>query len=293
MAIPRVGSELLQTVRERRSLQVLALTWPTIVWLTLFFLFPLVLVVVVSFGRRGDFGGVAYEWTLRNYARLVDALYFGIFSRSLQIALLTTVLCLLFGYPLAYFIARRSPRWRSVLLLLVMVPFWTNFLVRTFAWMVILRKSGLVNAILQRFGFIQDPIQFFPSQTAVIIGLFYGFLPFMVLPLYASIEKIDFSLVEAAQDLGANPLRAFRRVVLPLTMPGILGGSILVFIPSIGAYVTPELLGGAKSWMIGNLLQQQFLEVRDWPFGSAMGLILMAIVLLATTVYMRKGGQTL
>lgn len=284
---------LVQRVRESSGLQALLLTWPTVAWLTLFFLVPLVLVVLVSFGQRGDAGQVIYDWTLENYTRLADSLYLRIFGRSLGIALVNTALCVLFGYPLAYFIARQRRRWRSALLLLVLVPFWTNFLVRTYAWIIILRKTGLLNGLLQGLGLIADPLQLFPSSGAVTLGLFYGYLPFMVLPLYAAIERLDFTLVEAAQDLGANAFQAFRRIVLPLTMPGILAGSIIVFIPSIGAYVTPELLGGAKTSMIGNVLQQQFLEVRHWPFGSAMGLILMLIVLAATLFYMRRGLQTL
>ncbi len=238
-------------------------------------------------------GQVVYDWSLDNYVRFMDPIYFKIFLRSLWIAAINTLLCLLFGYPFAYFIARGARRWRNVLLLLVMVPFWTNFLVRTYSWMVILRDKGLINSLLMGTGIISGPLPLLYNQNAVILGLFYGYLPFMVLPLYASIEKLDFSLVEAAQDLGANSLTAFRRVVLPLTMPGIVGGAIITFIPSIGAYVTPDLLGGAKAMMVGNLLQQQFLEVRDWPFGSAVGFILMVTVLLGTMLYFRTGGKTL
>lgn len=285
--------QLRRRVRESPGLQALLLSGPSLIWLTLFFLLPLVMVVVVSFGRRGDAGQVVYDWTLQNYTRLADLLYLRIFARSVWMALLNTGLCLLFGYPLAYFIARRAGRWRHALLLLVLIPFWTNFLVRTYAWIVILRKTGVLNAVLQGIGLVQDPLALFPSQGAVLLGLFYGYLPFMVLPLYASIERLDMSLVEAAQDLGANAFQSFRRVILPLTMPGVLAGSIIVFIPSVGAYVTPELLGGAKVAMIGNVIQQQFLEVRNWPFGSAMGLGLMVMVLAATVVYMRTGDRSL
>lgn len=285
--------QLRKRVRESQGLQALLLTSPTIFWLTLFFLLPLVMVLVVSFGQRGDAGQVVYDWTVENYTRLADLLYLRIFARSVWMALLNTGLCLMFGYPLAYFIARSGGRWRHSLLLLVLIPFWTNFLVRTYAWIVILRRTGVLNALLQGLGLIQDPLGLFPSQGAVLLGLFYGYLPFMVLPLYASIERLDMSLVEAAQDLGANAFQSFRRVILPLTMPGVLAGSIIVFIPSVGAYVTPELLGGAKVAMIGNVIQQQFLEVRNWPFGSAMGLGLMLMVLAATVVYMRTGDRSL
>ncbi|NIS79630.1 MAG: ABC transporter permease subunit [Anaerolineales bacterium] len=280
-------------IRGSKSFRVLALLSPSAVWLLIFFILPLAMVLLVSLGKRGPMGGVVYQWNLDNYLRFLDPIYVKIFFRSVRIATANTILCLLFGYPLAYFIAKRPKRWRNVLILLVMVPFWTNFLVRTYAWMVILRDTGLINSLLYQIGFITKPLSLLYNENAVILGLFYGYLPFMVLPLYASIEKLDFSLVEAAQDLGANSLNAFRRIVLPLTMPGIIAGSIITFIPSIGAYVTPDLLGGAKAMMIGNLLQQQFLEVRDWPFGSAVGFILMVTVLLATMLYFRTGSRTL
>jgi spermidine/putrescine transport system permease protein len=282
-----------ERMRRSKSVQVLSLLSPSALYLLVFFLLPLGMVLLVSLGKRGPIGGVVYDWNLDNYIRFLDRIYFKVFIRSVWIATANTVLCLLFGYPFAYFIARRPKRWRNVLLLLVMVPFWTNFLVRTYAWMVILRDQGLINSLLILTGIITEPLPLLFNQNAVILGLFYGYLPFMVLPLYASIEKVDFSLVEAAQDLGANALTAFRRIVLPLTMPGIVAGSIITFIPSIGAYITPDLLGGAKSMMIGNLLQQQFLEVRDWPFGSALGFILMVTVLLGTMLYFRTGGKTL
>lgn len=293
-----VMSRLLGGIRRSSSGPALGLISPAALWLLIFFLAPLVLVLLVSFGERGDAGQVVYSWTLKNYARFFGKvgdryLYIQIFIRSLGIALLNTSLCLLVGYPLAYFIARQAPKRRNVLLLLVMIPFWTNFLVRTYAWMVILRDTGVINNLFLGLGLIGQPLPLLYNQGAVVVGLFYGYLPFMVLPLYATIEKIDLSLVEAAQDLGANALRTFLRVVLPLTKPGIVAGSIIVFIPSIGAYVTPDLMGGAKVTMVGNLLQQQFLKVRDWPFGSAVGFILMLTVLAATLYYFRSGGETL
>jgi spermidine/putrescine transport system permease protein len=305
--VPKVGVKtvvrnqilsIAERMRRNKSLQILSLLSPSAAWLLVFFLLPLVMVFLVSLGKRGPMGGVVYQWNLDNYIRFMDRvnekyIYLKIFRRSAWMATANTFLCLLFGYPFAYFIARRPKRWRNVLLLLVMVPFWTNFLVRTYAWMVILRDKGLINSVLMQTGIITKPLPLLYNQNAVVLGLFYGYLPFMVLPLYASIEKLDFSLVEAAQDLGANSLMAFRRIVLPLTMPGIVAGAIITFIPSIGAYVTPDLLGGAKVMMIGNLLQQQFLEVRDWPFGSAVGFILMITVLLATMLYFRTGGKTL
>ncbi len=291
-------SRLLRWFRGGSTGPVLGLISPAALWLLIFFLVPLVMVLLVSFGERGDAGQVVYSWTAKNYVRFFGKvgeryLYVQIFARSLGIALLNTLLCLLLGYPLAYFIARQPANRRNVLLLLVLIPFWTNFLVRTYAWMVLLRDTGVINNLFLTLGLIAQPLPLLYNRGAVILGLFYGYLPFMVLPLYASIEKLDLSLIEAAQDLGANALRTFLRVILPLTKPGIVAGSIIVFIPSIGAYVTPDLMGGAKVTMVGNLLQQQFLKVRDWPFGSAVGFILMLTVLAATLIYFRSGGETL
>lgn len=297
---PSVGlvGRLLRRFRRSSTGPVLGLMSPAALWLLIFFLIPLVMVLLVSLGERGEAGQVVYSWTLKNYARFFSKiggryLYVQIFGRSLVIALVNTLLCLLVGYPLAYFIARQPTNRRSALLLLVMIPFWTNFLVRTYAWMVILRDTGVINNLFLALGLISQPLPLLYNRGAVILGLFYGYLPFMILPLYASIEKLDFSLIEAAQDLGANALRTFLRIVLPLTMPGIVAGSIIVFIPSIGAYITPDLMGGAKVTMVGNLLQQQFLKVRDWPFGSAAGFILMLTVLAATLIYFRSGGETI
>ncbi|MEJ2558086.1 MAG: ABC transporter permease [Anaerolineae bacterium] len=297
---PSVGlvGRLLRRFRRSSTGPVLGLMSPAALWLLIFFLIPLVMVLLVSLGERGEAGQVVYSWTLKNYARFFSKiggryLYVQIFSRSLVIALLNTLLCLLVGYPLAYFIARQPTNRRNALLLLVMIPFWTNFLVRTYAWMIILRDTGVINNLFLALGLISQPLPLLYNRGAVVLGLFYGYLPFMILPLYASIEKLDFSLIEAAQDLGANALRTFLRIVLPLTMPGIVAGSIIVFIPSIGAYVTPDLMGGAKVTMVGNLLQQQFLKVRDWPFGSAAGFILMLTVLAATLIYFRSGGETI
>lgn len=276
-----------------------ALSWPAAYWLGLFFMLPLVIMFVVSLGQRSSVGTVIYTFTLDNYARFFSRiggryLYLLILWRSTWLAIVNTALCLVFGYPLALWIAQQPERRRNTMLLLVMIPFWTNFLVRTYAWMVILRDTGVINTFLMDvLGWAERPLRLLFTPGAVFLGLFYGYLPFMVLPLYTTLERLDWSLVEAAQDLGANTHRVFRKIILPLTMPGIVAGSILVFIPSLGAYVTPDLLGGARVTMVGNLLQQQFLVVRDWPFGSAVGFILMVLMLVATMIYFRTGGRTL
>jgi len=263
---------------------------PGAFYLLTFFAFAVGIIAVISFLKRGPYGGIRWVFVLENYQRALDPLYMQIILISLWIALVTTVLCLLIGYPVAYAMARAPARWRNALLILTMIPFWTNFLVRTLALMFVLRSDGPINGLLMALGLVQEPLSLLFTQNAVILGLVYGELPFMILPLYATLERFDFSLVEAAHDLGANEWHAFRRVIWPLTLPGVLAGSTLVFIPSVGAFITPDLLGGAKTIMIGNVIQYQFLTVRHWPFGSALSLILMAMVLAATMIYLRVGG---
>ncbi|WP_376789524.1 ABC transporter permease [Thermoflexus sp.] len=263
---------------------------PGAFYLLTFFAFAVGIIAVISFLKRGPYGGIRWVFVLENYQRALDPLYIQVILISLWMALVTTVLCLLIGYPVAYAMARAPARWRNALLILTMIPFWTNFLVRTLALMFVLRSDGPINGLLMALGLVQEPLSLLFTQNAVILGLVYGELPFMILPLYATLERFDFSLVEAAHDLGANEWHAFRRVIWPLTLPGVLAGSTLVFIPSVGAFITPDLLGGAKTIMIGNVIQYQFLTVRHWPFGSALSLILMAMVLAATMIYLRVGG---
>ena len=252
-----------------------------------FFFLPLLLVLATSFASRGTYGGVEWSFSLTNYAAVADPLYLKIFLHSLVLALVATVLCLVLGFPLAYYIARLPVRWQGVWLLLVMIPFWTNFLVRTYAWIFMLRAEGLLNSLLMGPGLIDKPLEVLFSDTAVLIGLVYGYLPFMVLPLYAAIERLPRSVVEAAWDLYAPCWAVFWRVILPLTKPGVVAGCILVFIPSLGAFITPDLLGGARSMMVGNLIQHEYLVVRDWPFGSAISFVLMGLVLAGLMAYLR------
>ncbi|SKB13309.1 polyamine transporter subunit; membrane component of ABC superfamily [Planktothrix sp. PCC 11201] len=278
----------LYTLETRKARNLLILLLPATIWLLIFFIIPLIIVLVYSFLERGTYGGVTWEFTLKNYQRLANDLYLNIFWRSLGLASLTTLICLIIGYPLAFFIATSTARWRNLLLFLVIIPFWTNFLVRTYAWMIILRSEGMINTFLQSLNLISEPLNLLFTPFAVIVGLIYGYLPFMILPLYATIERLNFSLVEAAQDLGANHIRTFFRIILPLTLPGIIAGSILVFIPALGAFITPDILGGAKTVMVGNLIQNQFLQARDWPFGSALSMGLMGLVLIPVMIYFRS-----
>jgi spermidine/putrescine transport system permease protein len=273
----------------RRSSRGPLLVVPAAVWLGLFFTLPLVIVVVISLVERGRAGGVRLplEFTLEYYRRLLDPLYLAILWRSARIALVVTGLCVLFGYPLAVFMSRLPARLRGAMLLLVMIPFWTNFLVRTYAIKLLLSADGLVNAGLMAAGLTSAPLNLLFNESAVVLGLVYGYLPFAVLPMYASVEKFDERLMEAAADLGASLRRAFWRVMLPLTLPGVLASVILVFVPVVGAFITPDIMGGGKIEMIGTLINRQFGVARNWPFGSAMSLALMVIVVGGVLYYFR------
>jgi spermidine/putrescine transport system permease protein len=253
---------------------------------------PLVIIAAYSFLSRGTYGGVVAPWTIENYGRVLDPIYLRIAWRSVVIAAAATALCLVTGFPLALYIAR-SGRKRNLLLNLVMLPFWTSFLIRTYAWMFLLRDTGLINSTLLSLHVIHEPLPLLFNDGAVILGLVYGYLPFMVLPLYATLEKLDPALLDAAQDLGATPWVTFWRVIVPLSRAGILSGVLLVFIPCLGAYLTPDLLGGGRSIMVGNLVQNQFTTARDWPFGSAVSLLLMSLVLVLLLWVIRKRGEDL
>jgi spermidine/putrescine transport system permease protein len=253
---------------------------------------PLVIVCVYSVLTRGAYGGVEQPFTLENYGRLLDPLYGAILLRSLWIAAVSTALCLLLGFPLALFIARSGNR-KNLYLSLVILPFWTSFLIRTYAWMFLLRDTGLINTVLQAIGLIRDPLPMLYNDGAVILGLVYGFLPFTVLPLYATLERLDQSLLEAAADLGARPWDALFRVTIPLCAPGIRAGAILVFVPCLGTYLTSDLLGGSKTILIGNLIQNQFTASRDWPFGAAASLVVMAVAMALLFAARGRGEELL
>ncbi|MCC5925047.1 MAG: ABC transporter permease [Bacteroidetes bacterium] len=272
-----------------KSLQKYITLGPPAIWLGIFFVAPLLIIFVYSFFERGIYGDIVYTFSLDNYLRAIDPLYAKTLWRSTWISVVSTLICLVLGYPLAWYIARQSAKMKKLLLVLLIVPFWTNFLVRTYAWIFILRTEGLLNNTLLSLGLISSPLEILFTQTAVIIGLVYTYLPFMVLPIYVSIEKLDRALFDACRDLGATSWQSFKSIMLPLTKPGIISGCILVFVPCLGAYITPDLLGGAKSLMVGNLIQVQFLAARDWPFGAALSFIVMAIVLLLLFAYARWG----
>ena len=265
--------------RDRRTPSVASwlLLAPTVLWLLVFVVAPTAILVVYSFCERDEFGRVVLHFTWDNYARVCDPIYARIFWRSIVYAGLTTTLCVVIGFPAAYYIGRASETARQRLLLLVMVPFWTSFLIRTYAWITILKQEGLLNSLLQSFALTSAPVDLLYTPFAVTIGLVYAYLPFMILPIYGSVEKLDGALIEAAHDLGAGPWRVFSSVVIPLTLPGIAAGTLLVFVPAIGMFAVTDLLGGARVPLIGNVIQNQFLQARDWPFGAALGVVFLAL----------------
>ena len=259
---------------------------PGLVLLLGLFYLPQALMLAVSLGRRSSYGGVVRDVSLANYLRALEPLYLGILWRSVLLAAATTAVCLLVAYPVAWWIARRAPpRWRNALLALVILPFWTSFLVRMYAWIVLLRSEGVVNLGLAAAGLPRAELLY--NDLAVLLGQVYGELPFMIIPLYVSLEKLDGTLLEAAADLGAGAWEAFRRVVVPQTTPGIVSGCVLVFIPSLGAYLAPDLLGGGKTAYVGNLIQSQFAVARDMPFGAALSFVLSLLVVLLLVAFRR------
>ncbi len=265
---------------------------PAYSYLALFFATPLVIVLVYSFATRNRSRGTDLNnWNLDAYRKLGEPIVRDILFRSVWLAIITTVICLVFAYPFAYFLATRRESVRNLMLVFVMIPFWSNFLVRNYAWRVLLGNDGPLSQVTEAVGLGETSLLF--SRTAVVLGLVYGFLPFMILPLYASIERIDFRLLEASRDLYGNGWQTFRHVLLPLSMPGVVAGSILVFVPSLGAYVTPEILGGAKTTLLGSYIVTQFLTAGNWPVGASLSFVLMAVMLAATLVYFRSGGRTL
>ena len=277
---------------------------PTLVVLALAAIGPLFIMLVYSFLQKNPYGGVHPGFSLDGWTAVfferdifdntlsfADA-HVSILWRTIKLSFWTTLLCLLFGFPTAYFIATRSERWRDVWLFLITIPFWTNLLIRTFAIQELIRNEGVVNSLLRWAGIIDEPIQIMFTDFSIMLGMVYVYLPLMVLPLYASLEKLDFRLVEAGYDLYANRLKVLWRIIIPLVRPGIIAGSILVFIPSLGAYVTPRVLGGGKNLMVGNLIELQFGQGRNWPLGSALSIALMMLVMAALLVYVRQAAKS-
>ena len=291
---------MIQLIRQYPALRIALLVGPVVLTIAVFMLAPLGLMGVVSFLERGVSGGVRWgTFTTESYIQflferdlddslIVNTDYLQIFWRSIWLSVMTTALCLAIGFPTALYMALQPARRRNLLVFLVTIPFWTNLLVRNYSWILLLRTNGLINDLLNALGLAEGPVVLMPSSFAIAVGLTYSFLPFMVLPIYASLEKLDFRLVEAAYDLGATRWAALKRIIIPMSLPGIVAGSVLVFIPCDGAFVTPELLGGGKSLMIGNLIQNQFGASRNWPFGAALAFTLLTLVLLTMMLYLMR-----
>lgn len=284
----RKGREQAGTAPKRKNLlPALAMAGPVSAWMILFVTLPMLYVIYISFMSRGVFGDVVYKFSLDSYKTILDPTYFKIILKSLKAAGITTVLCLLVGYPLAYIIARKSKETAAKMVTLLMIPFWTNSLMRLNSWLLLFQTSGPVNNFLVNMGFVDKPISFIYTNGLVMIGLITNMLPFAVLPLYSTIEKLEKSVLEASADLGANAVTTFLRITLPLTFPGIFSAIILVFIPSLGIYTVTDMLGGGKVIYIGNIIKNQFGAIRNWPLGAALSVLLIVITMLLIFIYTR------
>lgn len=260
--------------------------YPYIIWSAIFIIVPLLMILFFSLTIDTDTG---YQFSLENFQRLMNPLYFKIFGRSLLLAVLSTVVCLLIGYPVAYIVSKMPENKRNLVIMLFILPMWMNFLLRTYAWLPILGKNGIVNNFLGIFGI--EPIQFLYTNGAIMLGMIYNFLPFMILPIYTVLSKIDTNLINAASDLGANKKQIFAKVIFPLSIPGVISGITMVFMPAVSTFVIPRLLGGGKDMLIGNVIEQQFTTLSDWHFGSALAIILMILILISMAVMSRFDGE--
>lgn len=277
--------------KKKINLPLITTVGPVSAWMILLVAIPFIYVFVMSFMNKGTYGGVVLGFTLNNFVQVFDPLYLKVFGESLLISVFTTIICIFIAYPFTYFIAQKTTIKKTVFMAMVIVPFLVSSLIRLFGWINLLRKDGIINSLLLKFGLINEPLQLVYNTTGVMIGLVYMLLPFMILPLYSSIEKLDKSLLEACSDLGAKPMTAFLRVTLPLTMPGIFAGSILVFIPALGYFFVTDLLGGSKTQVIGNIIRTQFITARNWPLGSAISIFLIVITLILVGLYQKSGGN--
>lgn len=273
----------------RSKLPAITMIGPTTLWLVLFLVLPLALVIGISFLTRNGYGGVDMKLSIQAYTDLLSWDYLKVFGSSFRLSFVTTIICLLVGYPFAYVIANSPAKVKPFLVLLLMLPFWINSMIRIYGWNTLLRSSGIINNVLLSFGAIQIPLEMLYTDGAVLLGMVYDLLPFTVLPIYTSIEKLDPSLLEAASDLGAGRVHRFVRVIFPLTMPGIFAGSIQTFIPSLGLFYISDMMGGAKTMYIGNLIKNQFMSARNWPMGASLAIILIIVTLVLMKLYTRVG----
>ena len=286
----RFRRSILRFFRGHPAFRIGATLSPSAFWLLAFTMIPMGIVVFYSFQTRGPWGTTIFEFSLDSYRQVFDPLFLKIIGRSFKLAALTVVICLAAGYLIAYWIAIYGGRRKNLLLFLVILPFWTSYLVRIYAWMTLLSDHGLINTFLTDWGLIDQPLPLLHNEYSVLVGLVYTYLPFMILPLYASLERLDRSVLEAAADLGATARERFFKITVPLTKGGILSGSVLVFAPAIGEFLVPELLGGAKAMMVGKFIALKFIGLRNWPLGSAYSLLLLTMILALIYLYMRAGG---
>ncbi|EHL19514.1 hypothetical protein HMPREF9628_00235 [Peptoanaerobacter stomatis] len=264
---------------------------PYILWTLLFTVIPLIIIFVFSISSSNQIGKISFNFTIDKYKQFFEPIYIDVFFRSVKLSLYSTIVCLIVGYPVAYIIANKGLRIRNFLIIFILLPQWTNFLLRTYAWMSILKDNGPINSFLLRTGIINEPLTLLYTDGAVLMGMVYNFLPYMILPIYTVILKIDKNYIEAARDLGANTVTTFRKIIFPLSMPGVVSGVIMVFMPAISTFVISDLLGGGHSMLMGNLIQNQFLAARNWQFGSAISMILILIILISMLLLNKYSGD--
>lgn len=267
------------------------LSVPYIIWAIIFTVVPLIIILIYSFAKRDSFGNIVYEFTFENYKSFFTPIYLNVLWRSVKLSFYSTLICLLLGYPMAFIISKAKGMKQNLMVLLFIVPLWTNFLLRTYAWMGLLREQGIINEVLMKIGIISEPIQLLYTNGAVILGMVYNFLPFMVLPIYSVLVKMDKSLVEAARDLGANEFRVFRSVIFPLSFPGVATGIVMVFMPAVSTFVISDLLGGGQTILLGNLIQNQFMAARNWQFGSAVSVLMMIMLIVSMTYFAKHSSK--
>lgn len=273
-------------MKNRKSI----LAWPYVLWIILFTILPLLIIVLFSFTEKTEMGSISMVFTLDNYRKFFQPLYLNVLKRSVILAVVSTVMCLIVGYPMAYIMSRAPRKKRNLMATLFVLPLWTNFLLRTYAWMGLLREQGLVNEFLKAIGLIERPLQLLYNNGAMVMGMVYNFLPFMVLPIYSVLVKLDDSLLEAAHDLGANDVKVFQKVIFPLSLPGVATGIYMVFMPAVSTFVLSDLLGGSHTILLGNLIENQFRNARNWQFGSAISVI-MLLFIIVTMGYFAKDGD--
>ena len=273
-------------MKNRKSI----LAWPYVLWIILFTILPLLIIVLFAFTEKTAMGSISMVFTLDNYRKFFQPLYLNVLKRSVILAVVSTVMCLIVGYPMAYIMSRAPRKKRNLMATLFVLPLWTNFLLRTYAWMGLLREQGLVNEFLKAIGLIERPLQLLYNNGAVVMGMVYNFLPFMVLPIYSVLVKLDDSLLEAAHDLGANDVKVFQKVIFPLSLPGVATGIYMVFMPAVSTFVLSDLLGGSHTILLGNLIENQFRNARNWQFGSAISVI-MLLFIIVTMGYFAKDGD--